>query len=149
MAESLQRVPGIAIQRDQGEGRYINVRGAPSAFTAVSVDGVTVPAVDPGTRAVDLDTLPSDIVSNIEISKTLLPSQDADSIAGAVNIKTRSAFDQRRLAVSGYAGGSYNDYGGEDIRAGATASNVFGADQTFGGLLSYSCLLYTSPSPRD
>ena len=138
VAESLQRVPGIAIQRDQGEGRYINVRGAPSAFTAVSVDGVTVPAVDPGTRAVDLDTLPSDIVSNIEISKTLLPSQDADSIAGAVNIKTRSAFDQRRLAVSGYAGGSYNDYGGEDIRAGATASNVFGADQTFGGLLSYS-----------
>ncbi len=138
VAESLQRVPGIAIQRDQGEGRYINVRGAPSAFTAVSVDGVTVPAVDPGTRAVDLDTLPSDIVSNIEISKTLLPSQDADSIAGAVNIKTRSPFDQRRLAVSGYAGGSYNDYGGEDIRAGATASNVFGADQTFGGLLSYS-----------
>ncbi len=138
VAELLQRVPGIAIQRDQGEGRYINVRGAPSAFTAVSVDGVTVPAVDPGTRAVDLDTLPSDIVSNIEISKTLLPSQDADSIAGAVNIKTRSPFDQRRLAVSGYAGGSYNDYGGEDIRAGATASNVFGADQTFGGLLSYS-----------
>jgi len=138
VAESLQRVPGIAIQRDQGEGRYINVRGAPSAFTAVSVDGVTVPAVDPGTRAVDLDTLPSDIVANIEVSKTLLPSQDADSIAGAVNIKTRSAFDQRRLAISGYAGGSYNDYGGEDIRAGATASNVFGADQTFGGLLSYS-----------
>ena len=138
VAESLQRVPGIAIQRDQGEGRYINVRGAPSAFTAVSVDGVTVPAVDPGTRAVDLDTLPSDIVSNIEVSKTLLPSQDADSIAGAVNIKTRSPFDTRRLAVSGYAGGSYNDYGGNDTRAGATVSNVFGANQTFGALLSLS-----------
>ena len=138
VAESLQRVPGIAIQRDQGEGRYINVRGAPSAFTAVSVDGVTVPAVDPGTRAVDLDTLPSDIVSNIEVSKTLLPSQDADSIAGAVNIKTRSPFDARRLAVSGYAGGSYNDYGGNDTRAGVTVSNVFGQDQSFGALLSLS-----------
>jgi TonB-dependent receptor len=138
VAESLQRVPGIAIQRDQGEGRYINVRGAPSAFTAVSVDGVTVPAVDPGTRAVDLDTLPSDIVSNIEVSKTLLPSQDADSIAGAVNIKTRSPFDTRRLAFSGYAGGSYNDYGGDDVRAGATVSNVFGPNQTFGALLSLS-----------
>lgn len=138
VAESLQRVPGIAIQRDQGEGRYINVRGAPSAFTAVSVDGVTVPAVDPGTRAVDLDTLPSDIVANIEVSKTLLPSQDADSIAGAVNIKTRSPFDTRRLAFSGYAGGSYNDYGGDDTRAGATVSNVFGPNQTFGALLSLS-----------
>lgn len=138
VAESLQRAPGIAIQRDQGEGRYINVRGAPSAFTAVSVDGVAIPAVSPTTRAVDLDTLPSDIVSTVEVSKTLLPSQDADSIAGAVNIKTRSPFDARRLAVSGYAGGSYNDYGGSDVRGAVTASNVFGADQTFGALLSLS-----------
>lgn len=137
VAESLQRVQGIAIQRDQGEGRYINVRGAPAAFTAVSVDGVQVPSVDPGTRAVDLDTLPSDIVANVEISKTLLPSQEADSIAGAVNIKTRSPFDRRRLSVSGYAGASYNDYGGEDVRAAATASNVF-ANETFGALLSLS-----------
>lgn len=138
VAESLQRVPGVAIQRDQGEGRYINVRGAPAAFTAVSVDGVAVPAVDPTTRAVDLDTLPSDIVSTLEVAKTLLPNQDADSIAGAVDIKTRSPFDKRRLAVSGYAGGSYNDYGGSDTRGGLTVSNVFGADQTFGGLLSLS-----------
>lgn len=138
VAESLQRVRGIAIQRDQGEGRYINVRGAPAAFTAVSVDGVAIPAVSPTTRAVDLDTLPSDIVSSVEVSKTLRPSQDADSIAGAVDIKTRSPFDKRRLAVSGYAGGSYNDYGGQDYRAGANVSNVFGPDQTFGALLSVS-----------
>ncbi|WP_343790962.1 TonB-dependent receptor [Brevundimonas kwangchunensis] len=138
VAESLQRVQGIAIQRDQGEGRYINVRGAPAAFTAVSVDGVAVPAVSPTTRAVDLDTLPSDIVSSVEVSKTLLPSQDADSIAGAVDIRTRSPFDRRRFAVSGYAGGSYNDYGGSDTRAGATISNVFGPNQTFGALVSLS-----------
>ena len=138
VAESLQRVQGIAIQRDQGEGRYINVRGAPSSFTAVSVDGVAIPAVSPSTRAVDLDTLPSDIVSTVEVSKTLRPSQDADSIAGAVDIKTRSPFDKRRLAISGYAGGSYNDYGGSDTRAAATASNVFGPGQTFGALVSLS-----------
>nr|WP_314433428.1 TonB-dependent receptor [uncultured Brevundimonas sp.] len=138
VAESLQRVQGIAIQRDQGEGRYINVRGAPSTFTAVSVDGVAIPAVSASTRAVDLDTLPSDIVSTVEVSKTLRPSQDADSIAGAVDIRTRSPFDKRRLAVSGYAGGSYNDYGGSDTRAGATASNVFGPNETFGALVSLS-----------
>jgi TonB-dependent receptor len=138
VAESLQRVQGIAIQRDQGEGRYINVRGAPSSFTAVSVDGVAIPAVSPTTRAVDLDTLPSDIVSTVEVSKTLTPAQDADSIAGAVNIKTRSPFDKRRLAISGYAGGSYNDYGGSDTRAGATVSDVFGPNQTFGALVSLS-----------
>lgn len=138
VAESLQRVQGVAIQRDQGEGRYINVRGAPSAFTAVSVDGVTVPAVDPGTRAVDLDTLPSDIVASVEVSKTLLPRQDADSIAGAVNINTRSPFARRGLGMSGHLGGSYNDYGGHDARAGLTVSNQFGPDQTLGGLISLS-----------
>lgn len=138
VAESLGRVQGIAIQRDQGEGRYINVRGAPSAFTAVSVDGVAIPAVSPTTRAVDLDTLPSDIVSTVEVSKTLLPSQDADSIAGAVNISTRSPFDAGGLAIGGYAGASYNDYGGSDVRAGATLSNVFGADETIGALVSVS-----------
>jgi TonB-dependent receptor len=138
VAESLQRVQGIAIQRDQGEGRYINVRGAPAAFTAVSVDGVAVPAVSPTTRAVDLDTLPSDIVASVEVSKTLAPGQDADSIAGAVNVRTRSPFDSGRLSVSGYAGGSYNDYGGSDTRAGATLSNVFGENRTFGALLSLS-----------
>lgn len=138
VAESLQRVQGIAIQRDQGEGRYINVRGAPSSFTAVSVDGVAIPAVSPTTRAVDLDTLPSDIVSSVEVSKTLTPGQDADSIAGAVNINTRSPFDSRGLALSAYAGGSYNDYGGSDTRAGATASTLFGPDRTFGALVSVS-----------
>ncbi|KAK0341705.1 hypothetical protein LTR94_025301, partial [Friedmanniomyces endolithicus] len=97
-----------------------------------------IPAVDPGTRAVDLDTLPSDIVSNVEISKSLLPSQDADSIAGAVEIKTRSPFDKRRLQLNGYGGVSYNDYGGEDVRAGATVSNVFGPNDAFGALVSLS-----------
>ncbi|RYE85541.1 MAG: TonB-dependent receptor, partial [Hyphomicrobiales bacterium] len=60
------------------------------------------------------------------------------SIAGAVNIRTRSPFDNRRLVANGYAGGSYNDYGGSDTRAGLTLSNVFGPDQTFGALLSLS-----------
>ena len=58
IAEALQRVVGISIERDQGEGRYINVRGAPAEFSAVAVDGVAVSALDPTTRAVDLDTLP-------------------------------------------------------------------------------------------
>ena len=138
VAESLQRVAGIAITRDQGEGRYINVRGAPAAFTAVSVDGVKIPAVDPTTRAVDLDTLPSDIVSNVEIAKTLRPSQDADSIAGAVEIKTRSPFDRRQFSLNGYGGASYNDYGGRDTRGGLTVANVFGPNQTFGAILSVS-----------
>ena len=45
IAEALQRAPGVGIERDQGEGRYINVRGAPSEFSAISVDGIQIPAL--------------------------------------------------------------------------------------------------------
>ncbi|MHA6723660.1 TonB-dependent receptor [Sphingomonas sp. RS2018] len=138
IAEALQRAPGVGIERDQGEGRYVNVRGAPAEFSAVTVDGVSVSSVDPTTRAVDLDTLPSDIVSNLEVSKSLLPYQDADSVSGAINISTRSPFDRRGFAVSAMAGGSYNQFGDtSDYRASGTVSNVF-ANRTVGVLLSGS-----------
>lgn len=111
IAEALQRAPGVGIERDQGEGRYINVRGAPSEWSAISVDGIQIPSVDPTTRAVDLDTLPSDIVANLEVTKSLIPYQDADSIAGAVNITTRSPFDRKGFALTGMGGMSYNQFG--------------------------------------
>ncbi|WP_082441917.1 TonB-dependent receptor [Sphingomonas sp. Leaf33] len=139
IAEALQRVAGVGIERDQGEGRYINVRGAPSEFSAVSVDGIQIPSVDPTTRAVDLDTLPSDIVGNIEVTKSLLPYQDADSISGAVNITTRSAFDRKGFALTGMGGMSYNQFGkGNDYRASGSISDRFGGDRQFGILLSGS-----------
>ena len=139
IAEALQRAPGVGIERDQGEGRYINVRGAPSEWSAISVDGIQIPSVDPTTRAVDLDTLPSDIVANLEVTKSLLPYQDADSIAGAVNITTRSPFDRKGFALTGMAGASYNQFGkGSDYRGSAAVSDTFGADRQFGVLLSGS-----------
>ena len=138
IAEALQRAPGVGIQRDQGEGRYINVRGAPAEFSAVAINGVSMPAPDPFTRAVDLDTIPSDIVSQIEVSKTLRPDQDADSIAGAVNIVTRSPFDSRGPQLSGSAGISDNEYGKNDTRGSLQASNLFGSEQQFGALVSLS-----------
>ncbi|MBL8656928.1 MAG: TonB-dependent receptor [Altererythrobacter sp.] len=138
IAEALQRAPGIAIERDQGEGRYVNVRGAPSEFSAVTVDGVSIPSMDPLTRAVNLDTLPSDIVSNIEVSKSLLPYQDADSVSGAINVRTRSAFDRRSFAMSGMAGAGYNQFGNtNDYRASGTVSTVT-ANRTIGVLVSGS-----------
>jgi len=100
IAEALQRTPGIGIQRDQGEGRYINVRGAPAEFSQVAINGVSLPAPDPTTRAMDLDTIPSDIVSQIEVSKSLRPNMDADSIAGGINIITSSPFDFNGLRVN-------------------------------------------------
>jgi TonB-dependent receptor len=127
IAEALQRVPGFGVERDQGEGNFVSIRGAPSEFTAVTVDGVALRSTSPDTRAIDLGTFNSELVSSIEVSKTLLPSQDADSIAGAINLTTRSAFDKPRLVASMNGGVSYNQLGGtNDYRVGGNVSDVFG-----------------------
>jgi TonB-dependent receptor len=139
IAEALQRVAGVAIARDQGEGRYINVRGGPSEFTAITIDGVSVAAPDPTTRAIDLDTIPSDIVGQLVISKTLRPDQDADSITGAVELKTQSPFDYKGFRARASAGGSYNEFGGtNDTRGSGSISTIWGDDSKVGVLFSAS-----------
>lgn len=139
IAEALQRASGIGIERDQGEGRYVNVRGAPADFSTVSIDGVPVTAQSASTRAIDLDTIPSDVVANLEVTKTLLPSQDADAISGAINISTRSAFDSKGLRIIGSAGMSHNQFGNtNDYRAALTVSDRFGPGRQLGFLLSGS-----------
>ena len=133
IAEALQRVAGVAIARDQGEGRYINVRGGPSEFSAITIDGVSVAAPDPTTRAIDLDTIPSDIVGQLVISKTLRPDQDADSITGAVELKTQSPFDYKGFRARASAGGSYNEFGGtNDTRGSGSISTIWGDDSKVG-----------------
>ena len=138
IAEALQRIPGFGVERDQGEGNFVSIRGAPSEFTAVTVDGVALRSTSPDTRAIDLGTFNSDLVSSIEVSKTLLPSQDADSIAGAINLTTRSAFDNRGLVARMNGGISFNQFGGtNDYRMGGNVSNVFGpVGITLSGTLS-------------
>ncbi len=139
VAEALQRVPGFAIARDQGEGRTINLRGSPADFTSITVDGVNIASPNATTRAVDLDTVPADIVSSIEVNKTLLPSQDADSIAGSVNLVTRSAFDQRGPQASLDLGISQNELGSKaDYKGSLRVSNTFGSSEQFGLLASVS-----------
>lgn len=138
VAEALSRVPGVTVERDQGEGRYINVRGTPTNFNAVAVDGVILPAPDGGTRAIDLDTIPTDIVASLEVTKALTPDLDADSIGGHINIVTQSAFDEDGRILRGTVGYGHNELGGGDNRRlSLTAGDVF-ADGKVGVLLSAS-----------
>lgn len=139
IAEALQRVPGIGVERDQGEGNFVSLRGSPAAFTSITVDGVAIPGTSPDTRAVDLGALPSEVVSALEINKTLLPSQEADSIAGSINLVTRSPFDSRGRTLRLNGGGSYNELGEtNDRRASIVASERFGTERQFGALVSAS-----------
>jgi TonB-dependent receptor len=92
-AEALQRLPGVSIERDQGEGRYVRIRGMAPDMNSVTINGGLVPAPESDVRAVALDVLPSGLISSLEISKTLTPDQDANSIGGTIDVKTISAFD--------------------------------------------------------
>jgi len=94
-AEALQRLPGVSVERDQGEGRYVRVRGLGPDFNAVTFNGNVVPAPEADRRAVALDVLPSALIRSIEVSKTLTPDMDANSLGGTVNVTTLSAFDHK------------------------------------------------------
>lgn len=105
-AESISRLPGISLQRDQGEGRYVQLRGTPPELSNFMVNGEQIPSPEGDVRYVALDVVPIDQLANIEISKALTPDQDGDAIGGSVNLVTRTAQDTipeiRAALATGY-----------------------------------------------
>ncbi|MDO3380777.1 TonB-dependent receptor [Gilvimarinus algae] len=109
VSEALQRLPGLSIERDQGEGRYVRVRGLGPDYNAVTVNGVNLPSPDSGRRAVALDVIPSDLLESLVVSKTLTADMDANSLGGSIDIQSLSAFDRDGMFYSFIAEGSYNE----------------------------------------
>jgi TonB-dependent receptor len=105
-AETTQRIPGVSIQRDMGEGRYVIIRGTEPRLNSMMVDGERIPAPDPLLRQVAVDVIPSDLLQAIEVSKALTPDMDADAIGGSVNLVMKEAPEDFRLF--GSIGGGYN-----------------------------------------
>ncbi len=113
VAESLRRLPGTNVLNDQGEGRFVSVRGLSPDLNATSLNGVRLPAPESDTRAVALDVVSSEIIESIEVKKSLTPDMDADTIGASVEIETTSAFDRRKDLLTVKLEGSYNDYADE------------------------------------
>jgi len=90
-AEATQRLPAVSLLRDQGEGRYILVRGTEARLNATTVNGERLTATAGGERSVALDTIPAEILEQISVSKTLTPDMDGDSIGGSVDLVTKRA----------------------------------------------------------
>ncbi|HOI51848.1 MAG TPA: TonB-dependent receptor plug domain-containing protein, partial [Azonexus sp.] len=107
-AEALQRIPGLSVERDQGEGRYVRVRGLGPELNSVTINGSLVPAPESDTRAVALDVLLAGLIRSLEVSKSLTPDQDANSIGGTIEVKTISAFDHKGMFYSLEGGASYD-----------------------------------------
>ena len=107
VAESLRRVPGVTLERSEGEGKYVAVRGLGPKFVSVSMNGSELSGVGDD-RKVGLDGVSGDSLGAIEIFKTLTPDMNLNSIGGSVNIKAISAYDRGKNTLKLKAQSSYN-----------------------------------------
>jgi TonB-dependent receptor len=104
IADAVGRLPSVTLERDEGEGKYVQVRGTEPRLNNVTIDGINVPAPEATVRQVKLDTIPADIVEAVEVNKTLSANQDADAIGGSVNLVTKTAGNQPTLTLEGIGG---------------------------------------------
>jgi TonB-dependent receptor len=116
--EAVQRIPGVVLERDQGEGRFISLRGLPAQWSAATINGDRIPTAEEQTtsRSTAFDFFPSELIQFVEVSKAITPDQEGDAMGGSVNFITRTSVDQRTLGIS--LGGGYNDYGKGPIFSG-------------------------------
>lgn len=111
-AESLQRLPGLSVARDQGEGRFVIIRGIDPALSSTTINGMRVPGPEADSRQVNLDVLASDLLESVEVSKSMTPDMDGDAVGGNIEIRSTTALD-RGNSLSARVEGSYNDQVGE------------------------------------
>ncbi len=112
IAQAAGRLPGVAVQRDQGQARYLSLRGAPINWTTLSFDGVNV--ISPEGRDSRYDSIPSAIAAQIIVRKAVTPDLTGETVAGQIDIRTRSALDYKGFHVAGKAGGGYVELGSRE-----------------------------------
>ena len=143
IAEALQRVPGVAIQRERGEGDFVSIRGLGPDFVRGTINGRTytsgtesfdstlngASAMTTG-RATNFDVLPSEIIDTLEVYKSASAEQVEGGIGGVVNVKTARPMDLGNT-YGGTLRGQYGDFSKETDPSGSgffswTNDNNFG-----------------------
>ncbi len=138
VADATGRLPGVTVQRDEGEAVYVQVRGLDPRLTNTTIDGVTIPSPESSVRQVLLATIPADMVQSIELNKTLSANQDADGIGGSVNLVTKMAGEAPTIdgiSTLGYSPIMNGRYMG---LLGFTVGKRFGAARRWGAIASAS-----------
>ena len=136
VGDALKRVPGITMQNDQGEARNIIIRGLAPNLNSVTLNGDRIPSAEGDNRNVQMDLIPSDMISTIEVNKTLTPDMDADAIGGSVNLITRASPNGERISAT--VAGGYNPIREKgNYTGGFVYGNRF-ADSKLGMVLSAS-----------
>lgn len=106
IGDALKRINGVNMQYDQGEARFGQVRGTAADLTSVTVNGNRIPSAEGGTRNVQLDLIPADMIETIELNKVVTSDMDGDAIGGEINLITKNTPNHRVLNFnvgSGYS----------------------------------------------
>ena len=148
VAEVVERLPGVGVTYDQGEGRYVAIRGVPSDLNNYTVNGVEIGNPDGTTRSLPLDVVSGQLLNRVEIVKAKTADLDGQGIGGTINLVTQTAFDyQKRFNVTVNAQAGYQELNDKvPVRGDASIAGRFGSDEQFGIALgaSYSNRTYTS-----
>ena len=146
LAESIQRVPGVAIDRDAGEGRSITVRGLGSDFTRTRINGMEAQATAGGTdssgganrgRGFDFNVFASELFSRITVRKTAAAETEEGSLGATVDLQATRPFDYDGFTMAASFQGGYNDLSESwSPRTAFLISDRFGENDQFGALFS-------------
>ncbi len=109
IAEATRRIVGLSVENDQGEGRYVVVRGLDSNLNSTSFNGVSLPSPEGDSRKVALDVIPSDMLETVEITKSATPDMDGNFIGGNIDVRTITGFDRDELFLKAKAELGYNN----------------------------------------
>jgi TonB-dependent receptor len=135
VADAVGRLPSVSLERDEGEGKYVQIRGTEPRLSNVTVDGVNLPSPEGNVRNIKLDIIPSGLIDRIEVNKTLSANEDGDAIGGSVNLVTKTP-GEKPLFEFGGQGGYTNIIGGRWLTAfDGTYGQRFGETKKFGFLL--------------
>ncbi|WP_269713501.1 TonB-dependent receptor [Caulobacter sp. NIBR2454] len=141
LAEALQRIPGVTIERNKGLGSRVMVRGLPSEFTFVSINKLAT-ASGSGGRDVEFDIFASEIIQQVTVQKSPKASDEEGGIAGSINISTARPFDYSGRKLVASAEGAHNSISEKvDPKVSFLASDTWG---DFGALASFSMATRTN-----
>jgi TonB-dependent receptor len=138
IADAVGRLPGVTLERDEGEGKYVQIRGTEPRLANLTIDGVEVPSPEGGVRQVKLDAIPADLIESVQINKTLQANMNGDAIGGSVNLVTKKAGDRPSLSLYGLGGFTPIANTRKVDEFGGTAGDRFCVQKRFGVMVSGS-----------
>ncbi len=137
LAESLQRISGVSIDRSGGEGQSITVRGFGPEFNTVLLNGRQL-ASESDTRGFGFDTIAAEMVAGIDVAKTASASTQSGGVGSTINIRTMRPFDSSGLKIAGSVKAQYESLSEETSPSiSGLYSNTFN-DDTIGVLVAVS-----------